>query len=377
MSKFQRVAIVMLGILPLVLLGGPRAFGQWVPYGPGPRSQHTAVFDPTTNQMIVFGGTDLGTINYNDVWVAVNVISGCSPSCPLNWSFETPGGPVPAARSGHSAVYDSVNSRMIVFGGAEGFPSPCANDVWVLGNANGVGGAPTWAELTPGGGPPAARAGHVATYDPVTNVMMVFGGTDCNGNYLGDFWVLSNANGLTGTPSWTQLMPEGSSPPARAYAAAAYNSSNKTLVIYGGTNGNQLSDVWVLSGANPASGTCTWTQVFPSGNAPPPRYGAASGYDPTTDGLIINSGFSTQGILGDTWVLEDATGAEGDGPPSWLAVATTNAGSQVYLHSGIYSVTNNEFVVFAGISQRAPTPLIADDHVFVLTNANGLSNARK
>jgi hypothetical protein len=46
------------------------SFGQWAAYGPDPRDQHTAVFDSATDEMIVFGGTNLGSTNYNDVWLA-------------------------------------------------------------------------------------------------------------------------------------------------------------------------------------------------------------------------------------------------------------------------------------------------------------------
>jgi len=366
MNKSQKLAAAALAASCCV----PSAFAQWVPYGPGPRDQHSAIFDSATDQMIVFGGTDLGTIIYDDVWAVQNIYDSCSPSCGLHWTFETPGGLVPAPRSGHSAVYDSVNSRMIVFGGAEGFPSPCANDLWVLQNANGVGGAPTWVQLNPGGKLPPAREGQVAAYDPNTNIMMVFGGSDCNGNYLADFWILTNANGLGGTPTWTQLLPSGNGPVGRAYAAAIYNSSANTLVLYGGTNGGELSDVWTLSDANGKTGVSGWTQRFPSGTAPAARYGAASGYDSTNDRMIINSGYSAQGILGDTWVLTNATTSGGS--PGWICVKTTNAGSQVYFHSGIYNMVLNEFVVFAGISERAPSPNIADDHVFILSHANGL-----
>ena len=375
MSKGQKMAVMVLGAIFWATFGVVPAAAQWVPAGPGPRAQHTAVLDSATNQMIVFGGTDSGTINYNDVWAAGDILTTCSPACPMQWTFLTPSGTPPAPRSGHSAVYDSVNSRMIVFGGAEGFPSPCANDVWVLGNANGVGGAPSWSELPAGGSLPAARTGHAAAYDPVTNVMMVFGGTDCNGNYLADSWVLSNANGFGGTPTWTQLTPTGNPPPARAYAAVAYSSSANSLVIYGGTDGNELGDVWVLSGANGTTGMSAWSQESPSGTAPAARYGAASGYDPATDRVIINSGFSTQGILGDSWVLENPTSV--GGLPTWTPVNPSNSGSQVYFHSGVYSTTDNEFVVFAGISERAPSPQIADDHMFVLTNANGLSGSAR
>ena len=369
--KSQYGSLTALGA---IFLFAPLSFGQWSAHGPGPRDLHTAIFDSATDGMIVFGGTDYGTINYNDVWVNVDVISStCQPTCQLIWNFENPSGTPPAPRSGHSAVYDSTNSRMVVFGGAEGFPSPCANDVWVLENANGVAGSPAWVQLHPSGTPPPAREGHAATYDPVANTMTIFGGSNCDGSYLGDTWVLSNANGLGGTSKWKQLSPSGSLPTARAYVSAAYNSSANTLTVYGGTDdpaSNFLSDVWLLSGANGTGKTSSWKQLLPQGTAPPARYGAATGYDSTNNRMIINAGNTPEGLLGDTWILENADNA--GGTPTWMALAPSHAGSQIYFHSGVYDPTSNEFVAFAGLFHKAPTPTTADDHVFVLTLANGL-----
>jgi len=375
MNKGPRFASLILATILWTGLSVASSSAQWAPYGPGPRAQHTSVYDSATDQMIVFGGTDLGSINYNDVWVNLNVItSTCTPTCELQWKFETPAGTPPSARSGHSAVYDSVNSRMTVFGGAQGFSSPCANDVWVLENANGAGGMPSWNPLSPGGALPPARTGHSAAYDPVNNVLIIVGGSDCNGGYLGDVWVMNNANGLGGPPKWKQLAPAGAVPPGRAYAAVAYNSSTNSLVLYGGTNGTELADVWVLVGANGTKKVSSWSKKSPAGTAPSPRHGTASGYDAANDRLIINSGFSTTGILGDTWVLSNATGA--GGTPTWTALSPTHVGSDVYFHSGIYDPVSNEFVVFGGISARAPVSTTADDHMFVLSGANGLARSK-
>ncbi|HEY6291993.1 MAG TPA: kelch repeat-containing protein [Terriglobia bacterium] len=345
--------------------------GQWKGYGPGPRDQHTAVFDAATDQMIVFGGTDLGTTLYHDVWLAVNVITSACAPCELQWTFLSPSGTPPMARSGHSAVYDSVNSRMTVFGGALGFPTPCANDVWVLDHANGTGGASSWTQLSPSGAQPTPRRGHAAAYDPDTNRMIIFGGSDCNGGYLADAWVLTNANGLGGTPVWTKLSPSGGPPPGRAYQAAAYNSSTNSLVVYGGTNGTELSDVWVLSGANGSTRDSAWNELSPQGTAPAARYGQASTYDATNDIMIVYGGFTDQGIVGDAWTLSNAGG--GGGEPTWaMLVPTGHAGPQYYLQTAIYDPGSNELVSFGGIPANASTPTTADDFTFVLTQANGL-----
>src|SRR6266849_10609060 len=101
---------------------------------------------------------------------------------------------------------------MIVFGG-ELFSSQTAlNDVWVLSHADGQGGTASWTQLSPSGTPPAARLLHTAVYDAANNLMTVFGGVTTNNQTLSDVWVLSHANGLGGTPTWTKLLPSGGPP---------------------------------------------------------------------------------------------------------------------------------------------------------------------
>jgi hypothetical protein len=141
------------------------------------------------------------------------------------------------------------------------------NDVWTLSNANGLGGAPTWTQLSPSGTPPAPRGLATAVYDPGSNTMTIFGGLLQN-----DVWTLSNANGLTGTPTWTELLPAGPLPPGRNPHTAVYEPTSNVMTIFGGitSGGVILGDVWTLSNANGLDGTPTWTQLSPSGT-PCPR----------------------------------------------------------------------------------------------------------
>jgi hypothetical protein len=66
---------------------------------------------------------------------------------------------------------------MIVFGGGGGNTSPCYNDTWVLSNANGLNGVPSWTQLATAGGPPSPRYAP-AVYDPTSNTMIIFGGNN-------------------------------------------------------------------------------------------------------------------------------------------------------------------------------------------------------
>src|SRR5215471_15331189 len=121
--------------------------------------------------------------------------------------------------SEHSAVYDPSSNTMIVFGGLDQNDVP-QNTVLLESNANGSGGleAGMWSELNPAVVPPP-RIFHSAVYDQTNNRMIVFGGcVDLNCDIpLNDTWVLTNANGQGGTPSWIQLAPAGTLPNPRDF----------------------------------------------------------------------------------------------------------------------------------------------------------------
>ena len=183
------------------------------------------------------------------------------------WTQLSPSGTPPVARGLHgtTGVYDPASNRMIVFGGRDGSGNNL-NDVWVLTNANGVGGTSQWVNLIPNGadGSPPARSGHSAAYDAANNIMIIFGG--CSGYCtpaLNDVWTLSHANGLGGTPVWTQLPLDFTGPAARTNAVAAYDPSQNLLLVYSGQDGSPdpcatFIDVWSLRNANGLGDAPIW-----------------------------------------------------------------------------------------------------------------------
>jgi hypothetical protein len=93
-------------------------------------------------------------------------------------------------------VYDPKNNRLVIFGGNNSGGE--LSDVWVLTNANGLGGTPTWTQLGPFSLFAEARSGHTAVYNTKTNRMTIFGGFTSLGTLdvdTNDVWVLSHANG--------------------------------------------------------------------------------------------------------------------------------------------------------------------------------------
>jgi len=200
-----------------------------------------------------------------------------------------------------TAVYDHVNNRMIVFGANTG-PGPInlSNKVWVLKNANGLGGMPEWLELAPSGTLPTPRGGPMTVYDAANNMLIVYAGYASGGGALTDLWVLNNANGLGGAPQWTKLAYLGTPPPQRAWSQRpSYDPSTNRLMLFGGCDngcsvGNYVNEVWTLSNANGLNGIPQFTQLYPTGGPPAKRNDFGSGYDSTSNRLIIFGG-------GDEW----------------------------------------------------------------------------
>jgi hypothetical protein len=299
-------------------LGGTPQWIQLLPQGnlPLPRSGNSTVYDPTNNRMIVFGGCDGGCFpTLNDVWVLTNANGlGGTPA----WiSLPTSGGG-PAPRTDHTAVYDESSNTMIVFGGQDGGGNGCStySDIWVLSNANGLGGTSTWTQLTPAGGPPPGQYGPTAVYDPATNQMTVFGGGGIVNGICQDSnatWTLSNANGKGGAPVWTNLTPEGapSSPMARAFHSAVYDSVTDRMTIFGGGGTALFNDVWVLSNANAFGGMPAWVQISPSGTLPVARNSQSAILDDVNNRMVIFGGSTDAGPLNDVWVLTNENGQVG------------------------------------------------------------------
>ncbi len=279
---------------------------------------------------------------------------------------------VPTLRVWNTAVYNPNSKRMIVFAGGGPGGYGLFNDVWVLSNADGVSGTPAWTRLTPTGGPPPAREDHAAVYDVANNRMIVHGGYTTPGfcgGVISDVWVLSNADGTGGTPTWTQLSPTGTAP-ARRYAGEAYDSVNNRLIVNGGANsgcGSGLNDTWVLTNANGLGGTPAWIQLFPSTPAgfPSDMSTGSAGYDSAHNTFIRVLQFNN---VATTWLLSNANGL--GGAPAWtqLAIGTVPSVNDGIGRDGLYDAGSNNYIFFGGgVSVASET--------WVLSGANGVGNS--
>lgn len=368
--------------------GGHAAAQTWTQLAPGGappavRTLHTAILSTSGNRMVVFGGLNgPGSVTthpmFNDVWVLSNA-DGSDAGAPA-WTQLLPTGSAPSARGYHTAVHDAANNRMIVFAGDPniGFCDGAANDVWVLANADGTGGTPSWTQLNPSGGPPEMRQGTRAVYDAASNRLIAFGGSTNACRPLNDreVWVLSNANGLGGSPAWTRLMPEGTSPAARAHHTQVYDPASNRLIVFGGSlSTGEANDVWVLENANGLGGTPRWTQLVPSGGPPARRSLAAAAYDAANNRMVVFGGAMPGGTrLNDVWVLQNANGL--GGTPGWSLLAAAGAPSPRDAHTAVLHGTSNRLVVFAGRSCTSGCTgpdFVALNDTWMLTDANGIT----
>lgn len=182
---------------------------------PSPRAAHAAVYDAKRQRMLVFGGFDPAApgSRWNDLWAL-------SLSANPVWRQVRTGGTTPPPSSGHSAVYDAQQDRMLVFGSGNG--------VWELSLA----ALPTWRRIVPAAGGPEPRDEQAAVFDPVRQRLIVFWGyavPEVN-TYLNDTWALS----LTGIPTWTQLPLSTEQPYPRWGHGAIYDPWADRILSHGG-----------------------------------------------------------------------------------------------------------------------------------------------
>jgi hypothetical protein len=236
------------------------------------RAEHAAVFDPSRQRLVLFGGVD-GNSHRSDVW---SLDLGPVPQ----WTQLLPVGAGPGPRSSSAAIYDPASDRMVVMGGFDG--SIRRNDTWALT----FGGAPQWVQLDPQGPSPPVRSDHTLTFIPTRNQAVLFGGF--NTAYLHDAWMLD----LNGALTWTPLTPDGVPPSGRAHHTAVYDAAGDRLVVFGGDSLSQArNDVWALTfGDNPA-----WVQLLPRAGPPSARNSHVAIYDPTGNRMIVSGG------VGDDW----------------------------------------------------------------------------
>jgi hypothetical protein len=185
--------------------------------------------------MVVFAG--ISASDYlSDVWVL-------SLAPEPTWAQLEPTGQAPGRRFEHSAIYDPVRHRMIVYGGLD--------QLWVCDDLWGLSldGPPVWGPIQTTGARPPAAAAHQAIYDPVRDRMILSGGYGYIVSPSSQSWALSLAS-----PAWTLLAPAGPAPLGLSYHVAIDDPRNDQMVVF---DGDGFDESWEMRWGAPASRAMT------------------------------------------------------------------------------------------------------------------------
>jgi hypothetical protein len=285
--------------------------------GPGPRARGVAVHDPDGDRMILFAGryreaTSGPYTIYNDVW-ALDLET-------FSWQPITTTGTAPSARSSTAAAFNPTTREMIVFGGNESTDGasfiPLA-DAWALNVDTGA-----WRNIVPAGPTPEPRLFHAVALDAATGRLYVHAGGDANaflGPFLGDLWSLDTASGAW----TEEHPGGAGAPDARIHASIFFDAGKGRVLLFAGHDGavgNQpgnQNDTWsfdpatkVWSNIVPPEVVVTQPPAFclfppdftnPNLAVPDRRSSYLGGLDAAAGKLFIYGGKTDCGIIDDVW----------------------------------------------------------------------------
>ncbi len=157
-----------------------------------------------------------------------------------------------------------------------------------------------WSDLAPAHTPPPVLGGSVA-YDPFHDEIVLFGG-----GHIAERASDGKIAGYTGTwiyrtrdRDWHVLPPE-TQPPPRMNTRMVCDTKNRQLVLFGGDGqSHYLADTWVFD-----LETHRWRESGAAGG-PEARAGHFTVYDPETGWVIIGGGYNREDLT-DMWAYDPA-----------------------------------------------------------------------
>jgi hypothetical protein len=327
---------------------------------PMPRS-HTAIYDPVRDRVVLHGGCVAGGCGFTETWEMS--LSG-TPA----WTQLSTAGPLVGF---HSAVYDPLHDRMVVFGGyaKQFYTDWSSRELWTLSldpalqwndftprnppracaipavrdpvrsrviafddsvRTMSLVGLPDWSTVLAGGTAPSPRQDYSAVYDPLRDRLVLFGGWVWSGavkQQLTDLWSLS----LSSPEQWAPLSPAGTPPVSSG--PAVYDPVHDRMLVFGPQR------VWQLGFAAPL----TWSEIVPTGTPPPVDSGFTAVYDPVRNRALVFGGGGAGGLVSDTWELSLAAA------PAWNTLAPSGAPPAPRTDAmAIYDPTRDRMVISGG-----------------------------
>jgi hypothetical protein len=282
---------------------------------PQARRNGVAVYDPIDHRIIIFGGAGQDSL-LNDTWAfSLNTLS---------WTQLNTLGDRPDPRRGHDAIYDPVDQQMVIWAGQQG--SRFFNDTWTL-NLRTL----EWRNVSPSSGRPKARYGSASVYDPVERSLVQFAGFTEEGRRFQD----SQSFGIA-SQSWTNITPDGAKPDIRCLLTGALDRTSRRMIIYGGQRNGPLDDLWAYDLASR-----TWTELTPAAR-PTGRFFASSFVNREAR-FVVFGGSTANGNSNETWAFNFQTG-------QWSQLEIAAPPSARNGMMGAYIEAEDRFIIFGGVS---------------------------
>eukprot|EP00439_Symbiodinium_sp_Y106_P035303 s5148_g4.t1 len=196
---------------------------------PGARTKTVAVWNPSAEQMYVFGGAgEIDAPFFNGLWAYKSQDNA--------WEQLSPSGSPPSERHGHSAVWDDSENRMYIFAGLQDSPRKRMQDLSYYHSTSN-----SWQSLSPGGTTPGKRHLHSAVWSPDEKRMYVFAGKTYS-SYVNDLHYYDAT-----LDQWQQVSPGGTVPTIRAGHSAVWDTNENKMCIFGGIDSGIFPNGFFLS----------------------------------------------------------------------------------------------------------------------------------
>ncbi len=312
------------GSLKLTSSGNNSAWSTLTPSGTAPtiRKGAGSAWDPVGLKMYVFGGDSSGS--------TVNDLFSYTPTT-NTWATLSPSGSAPSARHGFTMEWDTLNSRVLIFGGqtsASG-SSNGQNDMYSYTPSSNA-----WASISALGTKPTARWDMAHGWDSVNNKMYVYGGTDNFSSQNNDLFSYNVVNN-----TWTSIGTSSSL--GRAGFSGAFDSANGKFYIFGGNRGASSSNELL---AYTVSGN-SWATLSTGG--PSARTASVSVWDPTNTKM-----YNIGGSLNTSFTYYNTLYSYNPSGNTWSTVSTTGTAQTARDQStGVFDSSASRFYLFFGSLQ--------------------------
>ena len=255
---------------------------------PWPMAYAEAATDPAHDRVVVYGGT-----TYHSAATSLIALDLGTDA----WEVLTPGGAEPGRRVGHGLEFDPATSKMVLFGGGDGYT--LTNETFILDA--GVQGAETWRMVANAGAAPDPRFGATTVLDKDGGRVFVLGGEGYHG-LLHDVWAFDLAS-----ETWEEILPSGWEGTGRRGAMAAFDGGHDVVWVVGGLAPHSRGEPLCL-----VTATERWQPLTLTGAVLPPLVDAGAMWLEDYSGLLIHGGAVTYGLSVETFFLRATSACEAE-----------------------------------------------------------------